>query len=448
MRHNMANQIFQERESKSLEFKSNVKKFEGIIKTSVAFANGVGGKIIIGVDDKTRAIIGINDSLRDKIYDDFPNSLYDSTSPNLIPQIYEQRIGEKVVLVIEIPPSLKKPCFIRNKGIPKGVYLRIGSSTRIASQEYIEELMRENQRTSFDEQTVNTDLSALSDSLLKNYYKKTTKEILIEDKIIGRSLANSEQYFPTIAGLLLFSNDPDKFIPEAHVICTRFSGTQGRDIIQTEEIKGSIEKQIDVSFNLVTNWIKRNYKLQGAFLKPDTLIPEIALREAITNAIVHRKYTIHGATKIALYDDHLEIFSPGNFPGHIQIKNLGEGITHFRNPTIGRMAHKLGIIEKLGSGIKLIFDSCQKASLAAPIFNEDGDYVKVTFEFKSIKNERKPDIEILLDYFKSKQVLTIHEIISHLDRSKNTAFKILHELIDQGLVKKIGKGRNTRYTLK
>ncbi len=307
--------------------------------------------------------------------------------------------------------------------------------------------MRESQRVPFDEQTVQADLNILSDPLLKDYYKKKSKEALLEDKIIGWSHVNSEIYFPTIAGVLLFSDTPNKYIPEAHVICTRFAGTQGRNIIQTEEINGSIGKQIDVSFNLVANWIKRNYKLEGARLKAHTLIPEVALREVITNALVHRKYTIHGAIKIALYDDHLEIFSPGNFPGHININNLGEGITHLRNPIIGRMAHKMGIIEKLGSGIKMIFDSCRTSKIVAPTFSEDGDYVKVVFEFKTVKNERKPDEEVLLDYFKTKPVLNIHEMIDHLDLSKNTTFKVLHKLIDQGLVKRIGKGRNTRYTL-
>jgi ATP-dependent DNA helicase RecG len=182
-------------------------------------------------------------------------------------------------------------------------------------------------------------------------------------------------------------------------------------------------------------------------MKAKTLIPEVALREAITNAAIHRKYSIPGATKIALYDDHLEIFSPGNFPGHVNVNNLGEGITHFRNPILGRMSHKMGIIEKLGSGIKLIFDSCKKAGIVAPIFREDGDYVKVIFQFEPLKNERKSDEEMLLILFKSSQTLTINDMIAYLGRSKNTTFKILHALIKKGLVKQIGKGKITRYSL-
>lgn len=439
--------IYPERESKTLELKSTVVKLDGIIKTAVAFANGVGGRIVVGVEDQTRKIIGVTESLRDRIYDDFMNSLYDSTSPNLIPQIYEQLIGDKEIIIIEVPPSFKKPCFLRKEGVPKGVFIRIGTSTRQANEEYIEELMRENQRVSYDALAIQTDISALSKTLLGEYYKRTSKEALIEDKIVIRSSANAEIYYPTLAGIMLFSDEPERYVHEALIICTRFAGNEGRNIIQTEEIKGPIAEQIDVSFNLVLSWIKRNYQLEGVFMKSKTLIPEVALREAITNATIHRKYSIPGAIKVALYDDHLEIFSPGNFPGHVNINNLGEGITHFRNPIIGRMAHKIGIIEKLGSGIKLIFDSCEKAGIVPPIFREDGDYVKVIFQFEPSKNEKKSDEEILLDLFKAKQVLTINEMIEYLGRSKNTVFKILRALIDDGKVKQIGQGRATRYSI-
>lgn len=439
--------IYTERESKILEFKSTIKKFDGIIKTAIAFANGVGGKIIIGVEDGTRNIVGIDDTIRDKIYDEFVNSLYDSTSPHLIPQIYEQLIDDKEILIIEIPSLLKKPCFLKKDGIPKGVYLRIGSTTRQASEEYIEELLRENQRTTYDTQPIHADISILSKSLLGKYYRKISKEALVEDKIIIRSSTNPENYYPTIAGVLLFGDEPEKYVHEAIIICSRFAGKEGRDIIQTEEIVGPIEKQIDISFNLVLSWIKRNYQLQGVFMKSKSLIPEMALREAITNAAIHRKYSIPGAIKIALYEDHLEIFSPGNFPGHVNINNLGEGITHFRNPILGRVSHKMGIIEKLGSGIKLIFDSCKKAGIVQPQFREDGDYVKVIFQFKLLKNERKTDEQILLDLFKAHPTLTIHDMISHLGRSKNTTFKVLRILIGQGSIVQIGKGKTTRYAL-
>ena len=138
----------------------------------MAFANGVGGKIIIGVEDKTREIIGINEAARNRIYDEFPNSLYDATNPVLLVEIYEKRFDDISVMIIEVPSSIKKPVFIKSEGTPKGVYLRAGSNTRRANPEYIEELMRENKRIHFDEEAVHADIEVLSTGLLKVFLKE------------------------------------------------------------------------------------------------------------------------------------------------------------------------------------------------------------------------------------------------------------------------------------
>ena len=179
--------IFEERESRNLEFKSLLPNFHSLIKTCVAFANGMGGKIVIGVDDKTREVIGVNDATRNRIYDEFPNSLYDATSPSLLVEIYEKNFDDISVIIVDVPFSIKKPVFIKSEGLPKGVYLRAGSNTRRASAEYIEELMRENKRLHFDEESVQADIDILSPALLKAALQKTDTERLLTEKIITRT---------------------------------------------------------------------------------------------------------------------------------------------------------------------------------------------------------------------------------------------------------------------
>ncbi len=88
-----------ERESKSVEFKPHPPKFESLVKTCIAFANGVGGKIYIGIEDKTGRILGVDNDTRNKLYDEFPNSLYDSSSPGLLALIYEKNLFDKSMLV-------------------------------------------------------------------------------------------------------------------------------------------------------------------------------------------------------------------------------------------------------------------------------------------------------------------------------------------------------------
>jgi ATP-dependent DNA helicase RecG len=439
-------EVHPEKESKSLEFKAKLPNFQSLTKTCIAFANGSGGRIIIGVEDNTRRIIGIAEDDRDRIYNSFPNSLYDSTSPNIFAQIYENNFNGILILTINIPPSPKKPYFLKSEGIPKGVYLRVGSSTRTASKEYVEDLIREGQRISFDEEPINQNIAILSKNLLKDFYEtKVTNTRLLADKLITHAIANNDHYLPTIAGTIIFCETPESFIPESIIICSRFAGTTGRNIIQTEEITGNFEKQAQTSFKIVTSWLLRDYQLNKTKLKGKLPIPQEALREAIINALIHRKYSIPGATKIALYDDRLEIFSPGCFPGLVDINNLGDGTTYLRNPTIARIAHKMGLVEKLGSGIRLIFDSCRKLHLKKPIYSEEGDFVKITFYFQQEKNIEKSDEDNILELAKIRQEITIGDIINQLSISRNTVTRKINILIKQNKIARIGKGPATKF---
>jgi len=444
---NKVSYIYPERESKSLEFKSQLPNFHNLIKTCVAFANGMGGKIIVGIDDKSREVIGIDDKIRNRVYDEFPNSLYDATSPSLFAEIYEKRYDDLSVIIIEIPYGSKKPVFIKKEGIPEGVYLRAGSNTRRASQEYIEELMRESKRINFDEEAIHADLNILSKEHIKSLFKKIDIEHWVAEKIVCRSSANSGKYFPTVAGTLIFCETPHLYIPESLVHCTRFLGVDGRDIIQSEEIQGNLEKQIEVSFQLVKSWLMREYKLFGSKLRGKMIIPEVALREAIINALIHRKYWIPGATKIALYDDRLEIFNPGNFPGLFDLNHLGDGTTYLRNPHLARLARRFGLVEKLGTGIRVILESCNKAGLKRPEYLEGADSVKLVFSFLPAEDTFSGDEEKLLALFTMRGELRLEEVEKYLDVSRNTATRKLNQLIKTAKVKRQGKGPAVKYIL-
>ena len=437
---------YADRESRTLEFKSKLPEFSKLIKTCIAFANGVGGQIVIGVKDDTRELIGITDGDRDRLYDDFSNSLYDSVSPTLLPQVYEKRIENYSVLIIQIPLSPKKPYFLKSDGFPKGVYVRIGSSTRRASSDYIEDLVREGSRLNFDEEPIQQDMNILSQKLLLQFYEKEPKvNRLLADKVIASSGNTRDAHQPTVTGVLFFTENPHNYLPEASVICTSFRGESGRDIIQKQELVGSIDKLADESYHLVRSWLLREYKMLGVRLQGKSPIPDKALREAIVNALIHRKYTIAGAIKIALYEHHLEILNPGCFPGLVDLDNLGDGTTFLRNPHIARIAHKMGLVEKLGSGIRLIFDSCKNAGLKLPKYSENGDSVKVIFYFEQAKQTEQSDEEAILSLIKKQKELSIQEVIKYLEVSRNTATRKLNNLVKGNKLVRTGKGPSVRY---
>jgi predicted HTH transcriptional regulator len=439
-------QYYNQQESKNLEFKSKIPKYINLIKTCVAFANGSGGQILIGIEDETQEIIGCTDEDRQKLYHDFLNSLYDSTTPSLMAEVYEKNFGTKSILIIEMAYASHKPCFITKEGPTKGVYIRVGSSTRRANQDFIEELMRENRRIYYDEEPILNKSVSLESDLLEHFYNnKPNSRQLEADKFLVKSLTDKNKSIPTVTGTLLFNTRPEKYIPEAYIICTRYDGIAGRNIIQKEEIYGNLISQLDISSKLVTSWLKRDYKLVSTKLEARTIIPAEAIREAIINALVHRKYSVPGAIKISLYDDRLEIFSPGNFPGLVDINSLGDGTTYLRNPTLAQAFKKLNLIEKLGSGVRLIFESCLSAGLKKHIYNEDGDFVKLTFKFAPATNFNNLDQDEILNLFKFQSEITIKDIVQNLEVSRNTATRKINKLIQQGKALRIGKGPGVKF---
>jgi ATP-dependent DNA helicase RecG len=438
--------VYHDRESKSLEFKSKLPEFSKLIKTCIAFANGVGGQIVIGVEDGSRRLVDITDKDRDRLYDEFPNSLYDAVSPTLIPQVYEKRIENNSVLIIQIPPGTKKPYYLKSEGLPKGVYVRVGSNTRRANQDFIEELVRESARVNFDEELIRKGVDVLSQSLLKNFYKSHVKtNRLLSDRVIGISGAGHNSFHPTVTGVLFFTDDPHLYLPEASVICTVFKGDSGREIILSQELTGPIDQLAVDSLQLVSSWLSRDYKRTGVRLTGKSLIPEDALREAIVNALIHRKYSTPGAVKIAIYENHLDIFSPGCFPGLVDLENLGDGTTFLRNPHIARIAHRMSLVEKLGSGIRLIFDSCKASGLKQPQYMEGEDSVKVTFFFERIRRVDQSDENAIASLIETHPEVSIAEVMKYLNVSRNTATRKLNNLVNQKRLIRVGKGPSVRY---
>ncbi|MCK5882324.1 MAG: putative DNA binding domain-containing protein [Bacteriovoracaceae bacterium] len=445
----MSKLIYPDRESKILEFKEDLPQKKQLIKTCVAFANDAGGEIIIGIADQTREIVGVSEKNRDKIFEETINSIYDSVSPILIPEIFEKNLNGKVVVVIKVYPGNKPPYFVKNEGSKKGVYLRAGASTRRATDEYIEELYRQQRKTSLDEELTNYKLEDLDPTLLQQIYgKQYSTNTLLADKVISRNPINSKELLATKGGALFFSDTPDELIPEAIIICSQFKGRSGRSIIRTTKLRGAIPTVASTSLELIKSWIEKDLSVKhSGRLEGEILIPEVALREGIINALVHRKYFIPGAIKIALYDDHLDVFSPGGFPGLVSLSNLGDGTTFLRNPIIAKLARRSKLIEKLGSGIRLIFDSCKNEKLKTPVFDESGDFVKLTFFFEKELDENLSEDEKIIQLAANYKELKIKDLVDTLGISRNTATRRLNGLIDQGIFKRIGKGPSTYFKL-
>jgi predicted HTH transcriptional regulator len=440
--------LYPHREGKNLELKENAGNLRKLVKTCIAFANGAGGEIVIGVEDETRRIKGIGDDARNRIYDDFPNCLYDSASPVLIPRIIERNISGAEVLVIVIYPGNKKPYFLKSDGYPKGVYVRVGSSTRRANTETIDDLIREQRRISYDEEPSGHGRHVLSEELVRRHYGIMPTERRLRDEMLlvtGPSSAR-DSLSVSNGAILFFNENPHKYIPESTVLCTRFAGTSGRNIVETTELQGPIPQLTESALTLTMSYLERDYVLRNHRLQGKHLVPREAVREALINALVHRKYTVPGPVKISRFDDKLEIFSPGGFPGLVSTANLGDGTTVLRNLLVARLARKMNLIEKLGTGIRLIFDSCEKAGLVRPDYSEDGDYVKITFHFKQNKSVAPVDKAHILKIVNKTGMLRPKDLLQTGQVSRRSLTRMLAQLTKEKKINRHGTGAGVYYS--
>ena len=437
-------------ESRTLEFKEKIERNKlNLLKTIVAFSNGAGGEILIGVDDNGN-IIGFNEDPVD-FEEKILNIVYDSISP--LPNIFFQTytIENKIIFVIKVYPGINKPYFIKKFGPVEGVYVRFGKSNRKADIEIINELKRQRFNKSIDEEIDNRfDCKIINVKYVEQLLKKSTSTLTPEKYLELNKYIHKYDGIcnPTIGAILLFS---DK-LPDEYEFCgLKLAVYNSIDRSNLVSIK-------DYSSNLITNLesiiddlkailIKKvNIKENNLQRKEELIIPYLALRESIINAICHRDYSITGSfIKVEVFPDRLEVISPGVLPPGITLEDIGNGISEIRNKLIVKAFRQLKYIEQLGTGINRIISECKRRNLIEPKFEEIGNNFKVTL----FKSERDID-EIsnkLLNLLYDKGEASSSKLASLLGIHQNTVLNKLKILITKGYVYKKGKGSNTSYII-
>ena len=460
---NLAKQI-QKGEGKILELKEKLPKNANIAKTVIAFSNTAGGKLIIGVNDK-REIVGVEDIALFEIQDKIASIISDQCSPNIIPEIYSVNIENKLVLVIEVVRGNLKPYFLKSQGKAKGTYIRIGATNRLADSENINELERQKRHISFDEEICyETTFENLDCSPLLDRFKKNGKTLTTE-KLENLKLVKTENsiLYPTNALMILLG----KF-SHCAVKCARFKGTTMDIFIDKKEYTGDIFSILENTQHFILNHINLGAIINGLYRKEVYEIPEVAIREALVNALIHRDYVNRGRDiKVGVYDDVVNIVSPGSLPNNITMEDIFNGRSESRNRVLANIFKELGLVEQWGSGINRIINSCKEYGLPTPKIEEKNDFMDIEIirsqdQLQTINNDYERLRTITNDYERlipEKQSILLylldHKSISRkeatsLIKSKSTkTYEILKELMEKdNLIEKEGKGRATYYILK
>lgn len=448
---------YPESESSTIEFKEALPKNNQILKTIIGFCNQNGGKLIIGIENDG-TIKGLEKDEIEKALEYLDKSIYEATNPNIIPLVYAQTIGNKTILIIEVSAGMNKPYHIRSEPIDRGTYIRLGRSTVLATPDIIKELSWASRGQAFDTLPLQlAKMDALDENKIKNFFLKRKNRQEVPESY-NKALASyhiiTDEHghkYPTIAGILLFGKEPQRFLSDAFIICSRFAGLEGRQALATRDCSGTLLEQYEEAYSFILSKLNRSFTITGKVRKEKLEIPEEAIREALINALIHRNYNINSTTKIAIFDNRIEIFSPGGFPGPLSENNLRSGLTYTRNFAIAKVFRELGFSERLGTGLLKIFSSYEEYGLKEPRIIEGENYVKYilprTRELEPTRAIISEEEKSIRNLFEVASELSIADIITSLQIPRTTAGRRINSLVKKGILRKTGVGSKTRYSL-
>ncbi|MFH1358786.1 MAG: ATP-binding protein [archaeon] len=451
--------MLKEKENNDLDFKSELPESKNLAQLVTAFYNSHGGKIILGIADETKELVGLKDS--QKVEHKFVQIIRHWCKLDEEPKINFIKYKNKDFIVVDCPKGKDSPYFVRGEHIPR---IRVGSSNMPANKEEIARLYREGSSKSFDIEAVpKSDINDLEIESIKKYLEKSnlTKqlkgkylfEIMDKEGLVSYD-KSIKKYIPTYAGILLFGKHPQINISHSMVLADRYQGTDMIKWIDKNEFTGTIFELIKKCENFFMRNMKTEAKVVGFKTEHKTEYPINALREGIINALVHRDYFEKENIMIRMFDDRIEIISPGELLRPLTIEKLLklDYKPKSRNKRIVDVLLREELMDKRGSGILRMEQAMKKHGLSIPKFKEDSNYFIIKFTGPYQKTVIK-----IKDKLNKRQTEFIKSGIKNISRkeysklvrcSLRTAFNDLNDLLNKKIIKKIGGGKYVRYEFK
>ena len=451
-------------ETKTLELKETLPpKSEKYVKTLIAFANSAGGKLIVGVRNEDRKIVGIANA--SQVADTIANALSDLCEPLLAPRIRVAQFEDREIVIAEVQPGPSVPYHFKGKDVGKGTYVRVGATTRMADETALKELLLRGSSQSYDEQVcpeepfLEKEAQLLCDEINRRRTDDGRREATIRNlenwglvKLIDGKRAPAR-------ALILLTRNSYRF---ARIQCAQFKGTDRVVFLDRREYGGPLYEQVDEAVQFVLRNIRLGAEIKGLYRKDEYELPLEAIREAIVNAVVHRNLQSNSCVQVALFDDRLEVTSPGALFGGITIEQALEGATALRNPLIAEVFMQMDLFESWGTGLRRIKDACEEAGLPEPEFREIGNMFRVNIFRRAQEGAMDEDV---LSHGKGQAVpletfaklndnerlalrlaaeegrVTSASLVEKAGVSKPTASRVLKNLVDEGLLVWHGKNK-------
>lgn len=369
--------IISKGENSYVEFKEERIKPNDLAGEIVSFANMEGGTIIIGVSDNgTIKGISIVD-MEERIM----NICRNNCIPNIIPIYQEIVINDEKIIILTIPKGANKPYYtVDNK-----YYIRVGTTKRIASREELMRLFQASGAVHFDISPVEgTNKKDLNVDLIRDYFLKynmfdlynepeeTIDRILVNADILREGVNTKEC---TVGGLLIFGKNVENKLSQSGISFAHFRGNDiTEELIDKKQIVGNLPDIVEQTLVVIKNNIRTPSTIVGAIREEKEIYPNVVLREALVNAVVHRNYSIIGSKiRVLMFTDRIEFHSPGKLPNTVTIDKMKIGVSYARNPFLVKYMENLRYIDQLGRGIPMIIKNMKELGAREPELKEIGE---------------------------------------------------------------------------
>ena len=348
--------LIQMGESSQVQFKVRVTSANAIGAEMVALANAKGGRIIIGVDDKTAAINGLSFAELQTT-----NTLLANTASNNVKApvyVYTEtvKVKQQNLIVAHIPEGVSKP-HMDNNGT---IWVKNGADKRkVIAKEEIARLLQSAGNLFADEITVNSSsVEDLDQALFQKFIQAKTGEPMASyGQSLSSVLSNLKMLKdgkPNLGGLLLLGKNPQQFRPTFTVQCVAVFGNEistnhFRD--KEDPFTGNLKKLYDKTLSFITRNLKKIQKENGFNSRAEIEVPLETIQELLVNALVHRDYFMLSSIKVFIFDNRIEIISPGKLPNTLTVEHIKMGASMPRNPILFTNARYLLPFVGVGSGI-------------------------------------------------------------------------------------------------
>ncbi len=437
-------------EGKNIEFK---RQYTDDIKYAVlAFANTEGGTLYIGINDDG-SVEGVENP--DAVMLQVMNMIRDNIRPDIKVAVdcSTELMENKHVVVLIIQRGVARPYYLANKGIrPAGVYVRQGASSVPASETAILQMIKESSGDVYEEaRSLNQNLTFKE---AEAYFAKKHLQFGDVQKRTLQLISADGTY--SNLGMLL----SDQCI--SIIKLAVFEGSKKTVFHDRKELSGSLFKQLEDAYAYINQFNYTRSEFPGLERVDTRDYPPEAVREALLNAVIHREYGIGGPTLISIFDDRIEFVTIGGLVKGLSLADIKLGVSMLRNKNLANVFYRLHLIEAYGTGL-LKIDECYADCAVKPQLLATDNAFKlvlpnINFAAKRMKNysladesktasKKEERYQIVLELARQNSLVTRSMIEKALHVSTSTAVLVLKKMLQLGLLKKYGEGRNVSYSL-